>query len=196
MAPVQIGDLLMRTMIAFRDRTASSIKFYKVNWKNFPEDAMVKIRFDVASVYKRPENPSFAAYSGKGGVTAQVKGASRPDTLTWSVNDMLDELVPSVKSGKGEYLYAGWAITDTAAKYINLADMRKESMDLNGKTETVNITTYKSLGYDDLQCTYERVYAANNKLIGSIESCGAYGKVGYFDYDRMGRMQYRVKYKP
>jgi hypothetical protein len=191
-----MADKLMRAMIALRDRAVSSVKFYKVSWKSFSPAGIDKVRFDTGSVYKKPENYSIAAYGRSGKITFQVHGMTRPDLLAWYTNEIIDEFVPSIKSPQDEYLRVGWAFSDMNAKYFHLADVRRETRDLNGRAEDLQINSYKSQpSADDQSCAYEQYYARDNKLIGSVEDCGRYGKVGYFDYDRVGKMQYRVKYK-
>lgn len=195
MTPLELGDRFMRRLIALRDAAAAQVKFYKVDWKNFAEASIVKIRSDVVSVMKRPENPSFALYTRSGDIPHQVRGLPRPDVQAWFISEFMNEFIPAIRSGEDEYLRIGWAFTDTNTKYISLTGMRQESMDLNGRTEKVRIVSSRSREYDGASCEYEQLYLPNGKLVGSIENYGKYGRVGYFDYDGTGKMQYRVRYR-
>ena len=192
--PLQLGDKLMRGLMAMREKTGSSVKLYRVNWKDFTASSIERIRFDLESVYKQPESPSFAAFTRDGKMIFKARGISRPDVLAWLVNEMMDDYMPSIPSDKGEYLRAGWMTTDTTGKFVNLVNLRNEERSFNGKLERVRINSFKSDDFGDYSCTYEQIYLTNGRLIGSIESCGPYGTVGYYDYDGTGKMQYRVKY--
>ncbi len=194
-SPIELGDRLMRSLIAMRDETGASLSFYKVNWKNFSETAITKIRSDVSSVMKRPESPSFAAYAQAGAILFTVRGMPRPDVHAFFIGELMTEFIPSMRTDKGEYLRTGWPVMNTNKQYISLADMRQAEVDLSGMTEKVRIVTSRSREYDKNSCEFEELYLTNGKRVGSIENYGKYGKIGYFDYDGTGKLQYRVKYK-
>lgn len=194
MNPLQLGDYWMRSMIKFRDHMGSLVKFYRVNWKGFSPESMKRIRTDLGSGESLPANPTFAVYSSFNTKPSRVRGPVRPDLYTWFLHDIMDDYMPISKKPKGDYLYAGWMITDTSAQFINVANERKDEIEFAGRSETVQIIKYISRYFDGVSCEFERLYARNSKLLGSIESCGKYGKFGYFDYDNTGKFQYRVKY--
>ena len=112
----------------------------------------------------------------------------------WFVNEMLAHTIAVIKMDKGEFMRGrGWLITDTKAKYVNLTGMRKERIELNGVSENVQIISYESLPYNGISCSYEGIFSGQGKLIGMNETCGKNPKTGYFDFDRTGKMQYRVR---
>ena len=194
MDPLQLGDYWVRAMIAFRDKMGSLVKFYRVNWKGFSPDAMKRIRADLGSGDKLPGNPTFAVYPSYSAKPSRVRVPVRPDLYTWFLHDIMDDYMPISKRPNGDYLYAGWMITDTSAQFINVANERKDEIAFAGKTVTVQRIKYASPSYEGVSCEYERLYALDGRLLGSIESCGKYGTFGYFDYDNTGKYQYRVKY--
>lgn len=194
MNPLQLGDYWMRAMIAFKESMGSLVRFYRVNWKDFSPEAKKRIRTDLGAGDSIPGNPLFAVYPSYNAKPSRVRGPVRPDLYTWFLHEIMDDYMPISKKEKGDYLYAGWMITNTSAPFINVANEWKESIEFNGKSETVQIIKYVSQNHDGLSCEFERIYARNGKLLGSLESCGKYGKFGYFDYDNTGKYQYRMKY--
>lgn len=194
MTPLQWGDFWMRGMIEFRDRMGSSIKFYKVDWRNFSAGSMDRIRSDLATTARYPDSPTFAVYTRFNSKPSRVRGLGRPDMYPWVIHDLMDDFMPIAKKEKGDYLFTGWLITDTQSEHINVVRERREDITFNGKPESVQILNYRSQPRDGFACAYERMYARDGKLIGSIEDYGPFGRYGYFDYDRSGRFQYRVRY--
>ena len=193
--PQQLADQLMRGMIALADRVQSSVKFYKVNWKGFSASTMERIRADVGTLQKQPESPSIVTYVLNQPIAHRFSGTARPDMMPWYVHEIMDYFIHAIRTEKGDYLRGGWMFTDTNQVFVSLANMRKESRDMNGRAENVQIINYVSRTYERFACRYERIYRADGRLFASIEDYGKYGKIGYFDYDGMGKMQYRVKYK-
>lgn len=192
--PQQLADRLMKSMIAMTDRIQSSGRFYKVNFRGFSSDSLAGILSDTATDQKRPESPSIVAYVLNRPIAYRFRGTARPDMLPWLVHEIIGHFIHAAKTSKGEYLYDGWTFTDTNANFISLVDSRKESMEFNGRTETVQVVTFASRPYDGFACVYERISSSDGRLLASIENYGKNGKFGYFDYDRTGKMQYRVKY--
>ncbi len=192
--PQQLADRLMRAMIALSDRIQSPVRFYKVNWKGFKAETMDRIRSDVGILKGEPESPSIVTYVLNGPVAHRFSGTTRPDMMPWFIHEIMDYFIHSIKTAKGDYLRGGWTFTDTNASFISLTDVRKESRDIGGRTESVQIISYVSRTYDGFACRYERIHRADGRLFASIEDYGKYGKFGYFDYDGTGKMQYRVKY--
>jgi hypothetical protein len=129
-----------------------------------------------------------------GEVISRIRGPLRPDALPWLVHSILEYYIHSIRTDKGEYLRSGWLLTDTNLPFINVVNERKGKIELNGRTEQVQIINYVSKTYEGSSYTYERIYAHDGRLIGSIESYGPYGRFGYFDYDGTGKFQYRVRY--
>lgn len=190
----RLGDDWMRGLLAFQRQEGLSLKLYKVDWKGFSADSIDTIRSDTGSLYRRPESPSYVAYIDGGTRKFAIRGPARPDMQAWFVNEMLSHSIAVVKTDKGEFMRGrGWLITDTNAKYINLTGMRRERMELNGVSENVQIITYESSPYNGISCSYEGMFAGQGKLIGMNETCGQNPKTGYFDFDRTGKMQYRVR---
>ncbi|MHB8846042.1 MAG: hypothetical protein ACYC7L_14985 [Nitrospirota bacterium] len=194
MTPLQWGDFWMRGMIEFRGRLGSEIQFYKVNWRSFSPGSMSRIRSDLATSANYPDNPTFAVYTRYNSRPSRVRGLGRPDMYPWVIHDLMDDFMPVAKKEKGDYLFTGWLITDTQSERINVVNERKEEITFNGKPESVQVLTYVSRPRGAFACTYERIYTKDGRLIASIEDYGPYGKYGYFDYDRTGRFQYRVRY--
>jgi hypothetical protein len=114
--------------------------------------------------------------------------------MPWFVHEVMGHFIYAVRTDKGDYLRGGWMFTDTNATFISLTDARKESREFNGRTETVQVINFVSRPYEGFACEYERIYSSDGRLLASIENYGKNGKFGYFDYDRTGKMQYRVKY--
>lgn len=194
MTPLQWGDFWMRGMIEFRDRLGSSIKFYKVNWRSFSPESMSRIRSDLGTTAKYPDSPTFAVYTRYNTKPSRVRGPGRPDMYPRVIHDLMDDFTPIVNKEKAEFLFTGWLITDTQSERINVVRERKEDILFNGKSESVQVLNFRSRSEGGFACSYERIYAKDGKLIGSIEDYGPYGRYGYFDYDRTGRFQYRVRY--
>lgn len=191
---LQFTDQLMSEVMAFKERIASSVKVFKVNRKLWPGDSGSRTRFAAGPIPLDPENPVFVTYDVNGAIATRINGPLRPDALTWLVHGILDYYIHSIRTDKGEFLRVGWLITDTKLSFINLVNERKGSIEFNGKTEHVQIINYASTPYEGASYTYERIYTKDGRLLGSIESYGPYGKFGYFDYDRTGKFQYRVRY--
>ena len=194
MTPLQWGDFWMRGMIEFRGRLGSEVKFYKVNWRGFSPGSMSRIRSELTTTAQNPDNPMFAVYTRFNSKPSRVRGLGRPDMYPWVIHDIMDDFMPIAKKEKGDYLFTGWLITDTQSERINVVNERKEEITFNGRTESVQVLNYRSQPRGGFACSYERIYAKDGKLIGSIEDYGPYGRYGYFDYDRSGRFQYRVRY--
>jgi hypothetical protein len=108
----------------------------------------------------------------------------------------MGHFIYAARTEKGDYLPGGWTFIDTNANFISLIDSRKEDREFNNRTETVRVVKFASRPYDGFACVYERIYSSDGRLLASIENYGKYGKFGYFDYDRTGKMQYRVKFLP
>lgn len=193
--PQQLADRLMKALLAMADRAQTSGRFYKVNYKGFSADSLVKVLSDTAAVGKRPESPSIVTYVLNRPIAYRFRGTARPDMLPWLVHELMGYFIYAVKTEKGEYLRGGWTFTDTNASFISLTDTRKESREFNGRTGTVQVFTFASRPYDGFACEYERIYSSDGRLLASIENYGKNGKFGYFDYDGAGKMQYRVKYQ-
>jgi hypothetical protein len=191
---LQFTDQLMREIMVFKERIASSVKVYKVNWKLWSSDPGSQIRFAAGPFPLDPKNPVFVTYDVNGTVATRINGPMRPDALTWLVHGVMEYYIHSLKTGKGEFLRVGWLITDTNLPFINLVNVRKEDFKFNGRTEQVQINTYVSTPYEGESYQFERMYAQDGRLLGSVESYGPHGKFGYFDYDRTGKFQYRVRY--
>ena len=194
MTPLQLGDYWMRGMMKFREQMGSVVKFYRVNWKDFSPAAMERIKSDLGSGASRPASPMFAVYAAYNAKPSRVRAPVRPDLYALFLHDIMDDFMPISRKPNGDYLYAGWMVTDTTLPFINLMSERKDSFEFNGKSVTVQIIKYASHPYENISCEYERIYSWEGKLLGSIENCGKYGKFGYFDYDGTGKFQYRVKY--
>jgi len=193
--PQQLADRLMQAMIAMADRIQSSGRFYKVKYKGFSPDSIARILSDTATVQKRPESPSIVTYVLNRPIAYRFRGIARPDMLPWFVHEVMGRFIYPAKTEKGEYLPGGWTFTDTKATFISLTGSRKENRELNGRTEAVTVFTFVSRPYEGFACEYERTYSSDGRLLASIENYGKYGTFGYFDHDRTGKMQYRVKYK-
>jgi hypothetical protein len=194
MTPVQQGDQWMRAMIAFRDRLGAAIRFYRVNWKGFSQESIVRIKSDLATTAAYPASPTFAVYTKYDAKPARVRAAGRPDMYAWFIHDVMDDFMPISKRDKGEFLFTGWLVTDVQSEHINVVNERKEEIVFGGKPENVQIVSFVSLSRDGFGCTYEKIYTRDGRLLGSIEDYGPYGTFGYFDYDRTGKFQYRVTY--
>jgi len=192
--PQQLADRLMKAMMAMADRVQASGKFYKVNSKGFSPDAIARILADTGTVQKRPESPSIVTYVLNRPIAYRFRGTARPDMLPWFVHEVMGYFIYAVKTDKGDFLRGGWTFTDTNASFISLAGAGKESREFNGRTETVQVYKFVSRPYEGFACEYERIYSSDGRLLASIENYGKNGKFGYFDYDRSGTMQYRVKY--
>lgn len=194
LTPVQFADQLVRSVKAFKERIASTVKVLKVNWKDWPADPGSLIRFTAGPFPFDPQNPVFVTYDVNGAVAERINGPLRPDALTWLVHEIVDYYIHSIKTYKGEYLRVGWLITDTNLPFIYLVDERKGEHTVNGKTEEVQIITHMSAPYDGASYQFQRIYTKDGRLLGSIECYGSYGTFGYFDYDGTGKFQYRVWY--
>lgn len=189
-----LGDDWMAGLLAFQRQEGLSLKLYKVDWKGFSAESIDKVRIDTGSLYRKPESPSYVAYIDGGAKKFAVRGPARPDMSAWFVNEMLAHAIAVIKMDKGEFMRGrGWLITDTKAKYVNLTGMRKERIEVNGVSENVQIISYESSPYNGISCNYEGVFSGQGKLIGMNETCGKNPKTGYFDFDRTGKMQYRVR---
>lgn len=193
--PQQLADRLMKAMSAMADRIQSSCRFYKVNCKGFSSDSIARILSDTATVQKRPETPSIVTYGMNRPIAYRFRGTARPDMMPWFVHEIMGYFIYAVKTDKGDYLRGGWMFTDTSASFISLTAAGKENREFNGRTETVQVFNFVSRPYEGLACAYERIYSSDGRLLASIENYGKNGKFGYFDYDRTGKMQYRVKYQ-
>ena len=192
--PQQLADRLMKAMIAMADRVQASGRFYKVNCKGFSSDSIARILSDTATIQKRPESPSIVTYVLNRPIAYRFRGTARPDMMPWFVHEIMGYFIYAVKTDKGDYLRGGWTFTDTSASFISLTDARKESREFNGRTEPVQVFNFASRPYEGFACEYERIYSSDGRLLASIENYGKNGKFGYFDYDRTGKMQYRVRY--
>jgi hypothetical protein len=193
-SPAQTVNALLDGLKAFRKKTGSTVKLYLVRWNGFSMASLDRIRADTGSASAYPDNPSIVAYRGKSGISLKVRSGVRPDTASWLINELMKDFLPTIQMENGSYLYAGWVFTDTNAKHINMSEDRKDTVDFNGKKRDVRIITFASKPADGFSCAYERIYSTKGALLGSIETYGPFGKVGYFDYNETGKMQYRVKY--
>jgi hypothetical protein len=190
----RLADEWMRSLLVFQRQEALTLKLYKVNWKGMSPETVMRIRRDTGSLYKAPESPSFVSYIDAGTGIFAIPGPARPDRLSWFVNEMLAHSIATLKTAKGEFMRGpGWLFTDTKAKYISLVGVRKGI--LPGSDQDVRIVDYASTVFNGYACTYESFYSRSGGMLGIIESCGKSGRVGYFDRDRAGRMQYRVRYR-
>ena len=167
---------VMRSVSAFRERIASSVKLYQVRVKDLPGGT------------------AFVTYNFDGAEVTHIAGPFRPDALPWLVHEILGYYIQAIPTEQGEYLRAGWLVIDTNASYINVISERKEEHAVGGKMESVQIITYHSTPGGAASFEVERTYGRDGRLLGSIELYGPYGKFGYFDYDRTGKFQYRIKY--
>jgi len=192
--PPQFVGQLMREVVSFRDRIAASIQMYKVQWKDRSTVPVSRARSDADYSTQDPRNPVFVTYDVNGAVVSRIKGTLRPAALPMLVHGIMDYYIHSIRTDKGDFLRSGWLITDTNASFVNLVNERKEDREFNGKTEQVQVISYVAGPYEGTNYNYERIYAKDGRLLGSIESYGPYGKFGYFDYDRTGKFQYRVRY--
>ena len=165
-----------------------------MNCKGFSPESIARILSDTATDRKRPESPSIVTYVLNRPIAYRFRGIARPDMLPWLVHEVMGHFLYAARTDKGDYLPGGWTFTDTNATFISLIDARKEDREFNGRTETVRVVTFASRTYEGFACEYERIYASDGRLLASIENYGQNGKFGYFDYDRTGKMQYRVKY--
>ncbi len=190
----ELADQLMRSMIALADRVQAPIRFYRVNWKDFRPKTMERIRSDAGTLQQQPESPAIVTYVLNGPIAHRFSGTARPDMLPWFVHEVMDYFIHAIKTPKGEYLRGGWTYTDTNASFTILTDVQKETREFNGMAETVQVVSHVSRRYEGFACAYEHIYTSDGRLLGSIEDYGKYGKFGYFDFDRAGKLQYRVRY--
>jgi len=192
--PMQCVEQVLKETMAFKERISSTIKIYKVDsrqWKAGP-DSMVH-----ASAGLSPQDakePTFVTYDVKGAAASRISGPLRPDALTWLIHSIMDYYTHYIKTDKGEFLRQGWLITDNRQPFINVVSERKGSFKFNNRIEQVQIINYVSSLHEGSGYQFERIYAADGRLLGSIESYGSLGTFGYFDYDGTGKFQYRVRY--
>lgn len=197
MSGQRLGDEWMRSLLAFQRQEALTLRLYKVNWRGMSPETIGRIRTDTGSLYKLPESPSFVSYIDRATAVFAVRGPARPDRQSWFVNEMLAHTIATIRTAKGEFMRGpGWRFTDTKARFINLVGMRKGTRTLNGSDQEVQILDYESTLFNGQSCAYESLYSRSGAMLGIIESCGKDGGIGYFDHDRTGKMQYRVKYPP
>jgi hypothetical protein len=175
-------------------RTGLPVEVYRISWREFSDDHMQRIRADIASALDGTTPPTvFVLY--RNGKPLKVKLPVRPDAEAAFVHKILEDFLPQVKKEGADYLEAGWLVTDVKKPYIHLVGERKATVPTPAGKQQVQIVTYTSALYQGDSSTFERIFLPNGRLLGSIESCGKYGKAGYFDYDSAGKMQYRVKYR-
>ena len=193
MSAQRLGDEWMLALRAFQQKHMIPLRLYKVNWKDFSSESLGTIRVHTESILKKPESPSFVAYRDGGGTRFAVRGPARPDQKARFVNEMMANFVVAVKTEQGELLWQGWEIPDTKIKYINVVDARKDEMVFNGVKENVQVVTNRSVVYNGYSCSYESIYSGSRVLLGISESCGKKGTVRYFDYEKSGKMRYRLR---
>jgi len=194
MNTLQLAEYLVKSIAEFVKRTGAAVDLYRVDWAQFSPASVGVITSEIAEFTPQPYPVMFTA-ARKGEKPVKVKGPVRPDAETWFVHKMTEDFIPAQRKPNGDYLEPGWNITDTKKPYIHMVNERKGSWEINGKNEPVRIISYRSSSFEGDSLSFERIFLANGKLLGSIEAYGRYGKVGYFDYDDAGKMQYRVKYQ-
>jgi len=192
--PLQFLDQLLREMMAFRERISSPVKIYKANGRQWTAVPEIGVHSSAGLSPQDPKKPLFVTFDVKGAATSRINGPLRPDALIWLVHSIMEYYTHSIKTDKGEFLRAGWLITDTRLPFINLVNERKGNFKINGRTEQVQIINYESTPQEGASYHFERIYAMDGRLLGSIESYGSLGTFGYFDYDGTGKFQYRVRY--
>jgi hypothetical protein len=192
----RLADEWMRALLAFQRQEALNVKLYKVNWKGMSPDTINRIRFDAGSLYPAPESPTFISYIDGGAGKFAIPGPARPDRLSWFVNEMLSHTIATVRTPRGEFMRGpGWSYTDTKARYIGLIGMRKGPLPVPGGEQEVQVLSYESSLFNGSQCSYESFYSRTGALIGIVEACAKDAGTGYFDLDRSGRLQYRVRFR-
>ena len=191
---LQFADQVLKETIAFRERISSSVKIYKVNSRQWQAGPDSKVHASAGLSPQDIKDPLFVTYDVYGTVASRIGGPLRPDALPWLVHSIMDYYTHSIKTEKGDFLRQGWLITDTKLPFINLVNVRKGSFKVNGRIEEVQIINYVSTLHEGAAYRFERVFALDGRLIGSIESYGDSGTFGYFDYDGTGKFQYRVRY--
>ena len=191
--PQPFVDELVKQLLLFKERIASSVKLARVDGKGYSAETLTRVRNDAALLTKE-RGPVFATYDFDGAVASRVKGPFRPDALSWLVHEIMGYYIHSIKTEKGEYLRAGWLMTDTNTSFINLVGEKKEDREQGGKVERVQVIDYVSTSREGATYRFQRMFGADGKLLGSLESYGDLGTFGYFDHDRTGKLQYRVKY--
>jgi hypothetical protein len=191
--PQPVVDELVKQLLLFKERIASSVNLARVDGKGYSADTLTRVRNDAALLTKE-QGPVFATYDFNGAVVSRVKGPFRPDALPWLVHEIMGYYIHSIKTEKGEYLRAGWLMTDTNTSSINLVGEKKEDREQGGKVERVQVIDYVSTSREGATYRFQRMFGADGKLLGSLESYGDLGTFGYFDHDRTGKLQYRVKY--
>ena len=170
-------DDVMKAVAAFKERISSSVKLYRITVKDMPWA------------------PAFVTYDLSGKEVSRISGPFRADALPWLVHEILGYYTHSIPTDKGEFLRAGWMANNTNASYVNVVNVRKEEVELYGKTDTVQIVNYSSTPSGETSFAIERTFAGDGRTVSSIETYGVIGKFGYFDYDRTGKFQYRVRYQ-
>lgn len=193
MVPQPFVNELAKQLFLFKERIASSVKFARVDGKGYSADTLTRIRNDAALLPKEP-GPVFVTYDFNGAAVSRVKGPFRPDALPWLVHEIMGYYVHLIKTEQGEYLRAGWLTTDTNSSFINLVGEKKEDRERSGKVERIQIIDYVSTPREGTTYRFQRIFGADGKLLGSLESYGDLGTFGYFDHNRTGKLQYRVKY--
>ncbi|MEK6744838.1 MAG: hypothetical protein AABZ15_14575 [Nitrospirota bacterium] len=191
--PQPFVNELVKQLLLFKERIASSVRLARVDGKGYSADTLARVRNDAALLPNEP-GPVFATYDFNGAVVSRVKGPFRPDALPWLVHEIMGYYIHSIKTEKGEYLRMGWSSTDTNSSFINLVGEKKEDREQGGKVERVQVIDYVSTPREGATYRFQRMFGADGKLLGSLESYGDLGTFGYFDHDRTGRLQYRVAY--
>jgi hypothetical protein len=191
---VQFADQVLKETMAFRERISSSVRIYKADWTQWLANPDSKVHAAAGLSPQDTKGPLFATYDVHGAVTSRISGPLRPDALPWLVHSIMEYYTHSIRTDKGDFLRQGWLITDTRLPFINLVNVRKGSLSMNDRTEEVQINNYVSTLHEGSGYRYERIYATDGRLLGSIESYGPYGTFGYFDYDGTGKFQYRMRY--
>jgi hypothetical protein len=191
---LQFVDQMLRETMAFKERISSSVKIYKANWKQWLANPDSKVHAAAGLSPQDAKGALFATYDVNGTVASRISGPLRPDAMTWLVHSIMEYYTHSIRTDKGDFLRQGWLITDTRLPFINLVNVRKGSITVNDRTEAVQINNYVSTLHEGSSYRYERIYATDGRLLGSIESYGPYGTFGYFDYDGTGKFQYRMRY--
>jgi len=191
--PQPFVNELVKHLLLFKERISSSVKLARVDGKGYTAETLTRIRNE-AALLPAEQGPVFVTYDFNGAVVSRIKGPFRPDAMPWLVHEIMGFYIHSIGTEKGDYLRTGWLMTDTSSSFINLVGEKKEDRELGGKVERVQIIDYVSTPREGAACRFQRTFGADGKLLGSLESYGDQGTFGYFDHDRSGKLQYRVKH--